>query len=99
MTTPQSVKNSTLIGNEEKEMTAEQFIIKNFITTNDDKDRIHTDKIQTILNNKGYKINLVETGRLINRIGLGKYNNKCNINSSRKGGFDYLKYIGTNDEI
>jgi len=99
MITPQSVKNSTLIGNEEKEMTAEQFIIKKFITTNDDKDRIHTDKIQTILNNKGYKINLVETGRLINRIGLGKYNNKCNINSSRKAGFDYIKYIGTNDEI
>ena len=63
------------------------------------KDRIHTEKIESILNNNGYKIKLVETGRLIVRYSLGKYNKNCNINSSRKGGFDYLKYIGTDDEL
>jgi hypothetical protein len=99
MTTPQSVKNSTEIGNGEKEMTDEQFIIKNFITTNDDKDRLHTETIKNILNDKGYNVNLIETGRMINRIGLGKYNSKCNVNKERKGGYDYIKYIGKNDEI
>ena len=31
----------------------------------------------------------------MNRMGIGKYNNKCNINNSRKGGYDYIKFIGT----
>ena len=99
MTIPQSIKNSVEINSGEKEMTSEEFVIKNFITTNNDKDKIHTEKINTILSNNGYKLNLVETGRLINRIGLGKYNKNCNVNSSRKAGFDYIKFIGTEDEL
>lgn len=99
MTIPQSIKNSVEINSGEKEMTSEQFVIKNFITTNNDKDKIHTEKINTILSNNGYKLNLVETGRLINGIGLGKYNKNCNVNSSRKAGFDYIKFIGTEDEL
>jgi hypothetical protein len=99
MNIPKNIKNSTEINKGEIEMTDEQFIINNFITTNDDKDRMHTETIKDILNDKGYKLSIHETGRLMNRIGLGKYNNKCNVKSIRKGGFDYLKYVGKDDEI
>ena len=93
MNTPKNIKNSTEINKGEKEMTDEQFIINNFITTNDNKDRLHTEKIKEILEFEGYKLSIQETGRLMNRIGLGKYNSKCNINGTKKGGFDFLKFV------
>ena len=35
----------------------------------------------------------------MNRIGIGKYNDKCNVDKCRKGGYDYIKYIGGSDEV
>jgi hypothetical protein len=93
MKVPESIKNSTEINNGEVQMTVEQFIINNFINSDDNKDRLHTDRICEILNENGYKCNIVETGRLINRIGIGKYNSKCNIDKCKKGGFDFIKYV------
>jgi len=99
MDTPNNIKISTEINNGETELSVEQFIIQNFQTTNNDKDRLHTDTITDILKLKGYSINIIETGKLINRIGLGKYNSKCNIDRVRKGGYDYIKYIGKDYEL
>jgi hypothetical protein len=93
MNVPESIKNSTEINNGEVQMTVEQFIVNNFINSNDGKDRLHTDRICQILNENGYNCNIVETGRLINRIGIGKYNSKCNIDKCKKGGFDFIKYV------
>lgn len=93
MDTPESVKISTNINNGETEISAETFILQNFKTTTDSKDRLHTEDIKDILNEKGYKIDIREAGRLMNRTGIGKYNDKCNINKVRKGGFEYIKYI------
>jgi hypothetical protein len=99
MPTPKSIKISTEISNAEKEMTAEQFIIKNFITTNDDKDKLHTETINNILDENGYKTNIVETGRMINRIGLGKFNKNLVVDNVKKSGYYYIKYTGVNDEV
>ena len=99
MNTPENIKNSTEINNGEKGTSVENFIIKQFLTTNNIKDRLHTQTICEILNENGYKISVVETGKLFNRIGIGKYNNKCNIDSCRKGGYEYIKYTGVNDEV
>ena len=96
MNVPESIKNSTEINNGEVQMTVEQFIVNNFINTDDNKDRLHTDTICDILNEKGYKYNIVETGKLINRIGIGKYNSQCNIEKCKKGGFQYIKYVNEN---
>ena len=93
MNTPESIKQSTEINNGEVQITIEQFIVKNFINSNNNKDRLHTDYICDILNEKGYKINIIEAGRLINRVGIGKYNGKCNIDKCKKGGFEYIKYV------
>ena len=99
METPKNIKNSTEINNEEKEISVETFIINNFVNTNDSKDRLHTETITDILNSKGYKVNSVEAGRLLNRVGIGKYNNKCNIDKNRKRGYEYIKYKGVIDEV
>jgi len=94
MNTPQIIKNSTEINNGEKELSAEQFIIQKFKNSNDNNDKLHTETICNILNSNGYKITPIDTGKLLNRVGIGKYNSKCNINKSRKVGFDFIKYIG-----
>ena len=93
MNIPQSIKNSTELNNKEKQMTDEQFVIKFFVTTNDENDKIHLDDIKDILNEKGYKLNKHEVGRIINRIGIGKYDDRCNIDKVRKAGFKFIKYI------
>jgi hypothetical protein len=96
MNVPESIKNSTEINNGEVQITVEQFIVNNFINSNDGKDRLHTDRICGILNENGYKCSVVEAGRLINRIGIGKYNSKCNVDKCKKGGFDFIKYVNEN---
>ena len=91
--TPESIKNSTEINNGEEQISVEQFIIKNFVNSNDSKDRLHTENISSILNDKGYKIDVGDAGKLINRIGIGKYNKNCNIDKCKKRGYDNIKYI------
>lgn len=93
MNTPENIKNSTEINNGQKEgISVETFIIKNFINTTDNKDRLHIDNICDILNENGYKNSNTEINKLMNRIGIGKYNKMCNIEKVRKGGYDYIKY-------
>lgn len=94
MNTPENIKNSTEINNGEKGISVESFIIKNFINSDDSKDRLHIDNINDILKNEGYKISNTEINKLFNRINLGKYNKMCNIDKVRKGGYDCIKYIG-----
>jgi hypothetical protein len=93
MNTPENIKNSTEINNGEKEISVENFIMNNFINTNDTKDKLHTENICQILNDNGYNISPIETGKLFNRIGIGKYNKNCNINKSKKAGFENIKYV------
>jgi hypothetical protein len=99
MNTPEVIKNSTEINNGEVEMSVEQYITANFRNSAEGKDRLHTDTIADILKAKGYKVDAVEAGRLLNRIGVGKYNKNGNIDKCRKRGYDYIKFIGVNDEV
>jgi hypothetical protein len=93
--TPDSVKISTEISKGETVMKIEDFIIKNFKTTHEKNDRLHTLKIQEICNENGYKIELIDCGRIMSRIGIGRYNEKCSVDKIRKSGYEYIKYIGT----
>ena len=94
MNTPEVIKNSTQINNGETKMTPEQFILANFKNSSDSKDRLHIEDITDILIDNEYKINLIEAGRLMNRVGIGKFNKKCNIDKARKSGYDYIRFIG-----
>lgn len=94
MATPESVKVSTNINNGEEKESVETFIINNFVTTKNNKDRMHTQEIADILMEQGHTINIIETGRLVNRMQIGKYNAKCNVKDKGiKGGFDFIKFI------
>ena len=75
-------------------LTRQQFIKDNFITTDEKKDRLHTETICDILNKKGFKLNIIHMGRIFNEMQIGKYTNKCYIDKVKKGGFEYIKYIG-----
>ena len=74
MDTPKSIKNSIEITNGEEQISVEQFIIENFVNTNDCKNRLHTENVSSNLNDNGCKISVVEAGKLMIRIGIGKYN-------------------------
>ena len=95
MKTPEIINISTQINNEDSKASVEKFIIRKYKNSSDDKDRIHTQDIQNFLVENGYKMKLVEVGKIMNRIGICEYNRLCNINGVRKGGFDYIIF---NDE-
>ena len=82
------------IDDNKTKLTRQQFIKDNFITTDEKKDRLHTETICNILNKKGFKLNIIHMGRIFNEMQIGKYTNKCNIDKVKKGGFEYIKYIG-----
>jgi len=94
MKTLESVKITS--ENDDIQMPIETFIIKNFIKTNNPNDRLHTETITTIINDNGYDFNKIEVGRLMKRINIAKFNDKCNINGERKCGYDFIRYIGEN---
>jgi hypothetical protein len=64
MNVPESIKNSTEINNGEVQIPVEQFIITNFINSNDGKDRLHANRICGILNETGYQYSVVGAGLL-----------------------------------
>jgi hypothetical protein len=74
-------------------MTAKQFIVNKLINSVDNKDRLHAETICEILRENGNKTNVTETGKIMNRIGIGKYNSKCNVDKCKKGGFDYTNFV------
>jgi hypothetical protein len=100
MNAPESVKISSKYDDDDNGTPIETFIIKNFTQTNNNKDRIHTSYITDILNDNGYSISNIEVGRLMKRINIGKYNEKCNVDNIRKCGYDCIKYVGkAKDEV
>ena len=82
------------IDDNKTKLTRQQFIKDNFITTDEKKDRLHTETICDILNEKGFKLNIIHIGRIFNEMQVGKYTNKCYIDKVKRGGFEYIKYIG-----
>ena len=82
------------IDDNKTKLTRDEFIKDNFITTDEKMERLHTETICNILNKKGFKLNIIHIGRIFNEMKIGKYTNKCYIDKVRKGGFEYIKYIG-----
>jgi len=94
MELPESIKESSRYDDDDADVPIETFIVKNFVQTRSLNDKIHTANITTILNNNNYNIPIIEVGRLMKRICIGKYNKNCSIDGIRKNGYDYIKYVG-----
>lgn len=71
----------------------DDFIKFSFITTDNKNDKLHTEQISKILVENGFLINPIHTGKIFNKLEIGKYNDKCSIDKSRKAGFEYIRYI------
>ena len=97
--TPENVKLTTDINVDDDKLSVDKFICKNFITTEDKKnDRLFTEEICDILNNYGYKVNLIETGKYLIRLNIGIHNKKTNKNGERKNGFECIRFNPPKDE-
>ena len=86
---PLSIIQNKNMGKDDEEMTLDKYLLTYYKTTNNNKDRLHTETITNDVNsNDSFKhITSVEIGRLMNRLKIGVYNDKTNIEGKRKGGF------------
>jgi hypothetical protein len=73
-----------------------EFIKKNFSTTENKKDRLHTEDIIDILYRKGgFLYSTGKTAQTFKSMGIGEYKpNGCCINGKSKAGYYYLRYTG-----
>jgi len=94
MSIPENIRITNEINNIDKTMDIETFLINNYTTTTNKKDRIHTEDITDKLNEEGYKINVADTNKYMNRVNIGVFNSKTSINSKRINGFEYIIYNG-----
>ena len=97
--TPECVKLLTDLSKGDLVITVDRFIVENFKPSKDKDDRLHTEEITRILNNNDYKINNIECGRLMSRMKIGTFNEKCTVKGIRKSGYEGIKYLGANDEV
>ncbi len=72
------------------------FLRKNFVKTNNKKDKIYTETITNFWNINGYRITPIDTGLVLIQIEIGKYKRSITIDKVKKNGFECIKYIGDN---
>jgi len=92
--TPEAIKNAVMATKPDEKMTVEQFLLKNFKTTTNENDRLHTDDIYNIVIDNGYKGTKTTIGKIMVRIGIGVNNRNCNINEVKKAGYTNIMYVG-----
>ncbi len=80
---------------EEKYEDLKQFFLKNFETTANDKDRLHTQDIFKIVmdNNKFYFGNN-KMAEIFKNLNIGEHRRNCTINRKVKTGYYYVIYKG-----
>ena len=96
--TPENVKITTEINIDNDKLSIDKFISKNFVVTDDKKDRLFTEEICDILNDNGYEVSIIETGKYMIRLNIGIHNKKTNKNGERKNGFECVRYRPTKNE-
>ena len=78
----------------DKYMKIRAFILENFETTNNKKDRLHTQDILDILSKKDFSYSTCNMARIFKGLEIGKHRNDCIINSKNKAGYYYIRYKG-----
>ncbi len=71
-----------------------EFIKENFITTDKDKDRLHTETIINILSNNKHLFSTCKMAQVFKSMNIGKYRECCVINHKRKAGYYNIIYKG-----
>jgi hypothetical protein len=68
------------------------FIKENFITTDNDKDRLHTETIINILRNNNFIYDPFVMAKVFKSVNIGKYREFCVINHKRRAGYYNIIY-------
>ena len=79
---------------EEKYEELRQFILKNFETTTNIKDRLHTRDIINIAHNNKYLFSDCKIAEVFKSMNLGEHRKQCNINKKIQYGYYFLIYKG-----
>jgi hypothetical protein len=88
---PEEIKISTEVNNKPSDISVEQYVFKNFKTTNEKNDKLHIDNIREILNNNGFDIgNKITT--LFTKLQIGVYDKNITIDKVKKAGFKNIVY-------
>ncbi len=70
-----------------------EFILKNFETTNNKWDRLHTEHIIDLLYRKGgFLYSTGKTAHIFKSMNIGEYRSQCSINKKKKAGYIFLKF-------
>jgi hypothetical protein len=88
---PEEIKISTEINNKPTDISVEQYVFKNFKTTNEKNDKLHIDNIREILNDNGFDVgNKITT--LFTKLQIGIYDKNITIEKIKKAGFKNIIY-------
>ena len=80
---------------EEKYEDLKQFFLKNFETTTNIKDRLHThDIFKIVLDNKKFYFGNNKMAEIFKNLNIGEHRKQCNINKKIKTGYYYVIYKG-----
>ena len=78
----------------DKYKAMKEFIKKNFITTDNDKDRLHTETIINILSNNKHLFSTCKMAQVFKSMNIGKHANSITINHKEKAGYYNIIYKG-----
>ena len=78
----------------EKYMKIRRFILENFETTRNIKDRLHTQDILDILSKKEFQYNNDDMAKIFKSLEIGKHRSSCVINSKNRAGYYFIRYKG-----
>ncbi len=71
------------------------FILKNFETTSNKWDRLHTEDVIDLLYRKGgFLYSTGKTAQVFKSMNIGEYRSNCRINKKAKAGYIFLRYKG-----
>lgn len=91
--TPEAIKNAIMASKPDEKMTVEQFILKRFKTTQEADDKLHSDYIYNIIDEKGFSETKMSVSKIFGRVGIGKKEHNCTIEKVKKAGYSHIKYI------
>ncbi len=81
---------------ENKYKAMKEFILRNFSTTTNINDRLHTQDIMNILSSNKFLFSTAKMAQIFKSLNLGEHRKQCNINKKIQSGYYFLEYINKN---
>ena len=79
----------------DKYQKLKEFILENFEATTSKKDRLHTQEILSILNEKGFTFSASKSAQIFKSMKIGEYRYDCIKNTKTRAGYYFIAYTGS----